>query len=81
MEPEFISVKQASEVLNISKPTFYHLLNKNRITSALMGRRRLVDVQSIRNLANQIRTDGFLKINNDDQLLLQSAKHIAPEVA
>lgn len=48
IEPIFISVKQAAEALGISAWQVYQLLDRQDIESRYQGRRRSVDVKSLR---------------------------------
>ena len=49
--PIFISVKQAAQMLGISSWTCYQLLDQQAIESRYQGRRRLVDVESLKKYA------------------------------
>lgn len=51
LEPIFVSVKQAAQMLAISPWSCYQLLDANAIDSRYHGRRRLVSVASIREYA------------------------------
>jgi excisionase family DNA binding protein len=46
--PITVSVKDAASMMGVSPFTMYDLLNKQAIYSVYQGRRRLVDVESLR---------------------------------
>lgn len=53
-DPIFISVKQMAVMLNIGRSQAYALLNSGAIESKYIGRRRLVDVTSLRAFADAL---------------------------
>jgi excisionase family DNA binding protein len=57
IEPIFVSVKQAAQALGISPWTCYQLLDDKKIVSRYHGRRRLVDVASLREYARNLPTE------------------------
>lgn len=54
IDPIFVSVKQAAHLLGVSPWSCYQLLDAGEIESRYYGRRRLVDVQSLRRYAAQL---------------------------
>lgn len=57
IEPIFVSVKEAARALNISPWSCYQLLDDKLIVSRYQGRRRLVDVASLREYAASLPTE------------------------
>lgn len=57
IDPIFVSVKEAARALNISTWSCYQLLDENKIDSRYQGRRRLVDVASLREYARNLPTE------------------------
>lgn len=57
IEPIFISVKEAARALNVSTWTCYQLLDEGKIGSQYQGRRRLVQVASLRQYAADLPTE------------------------
>ena len=56
LDPVFVSVKQAAELLAVSPWQIYDLLDKQAIESRYQGRRRLVVVSSLRKYAESLPT-------------------------
>lgn len=54
IEPIFVSVKQAAEALNVTPFSVYQILDAQKIKSQYFGRRRLVDVESLREYAKSL---------------------------
>lgn len=54
IDPIFISVKQAAEALNVTPFSVYQILDTQKIKSQYFGRRRLVDVESLREYAKNL---------------------------
>lgn len=54
MEPIYLSVKEAARVLGVSTWTMYQKLDKQVIESRYEGRKRLVDVESLRQYAKSL---------------------------
>jgi excisionase family DNA binding protein len=54
IEPIFISVKQAAQVLSLTPWTIYKLLDDQKIASHYEGRRRLVSIESLREYAKNL---------------------------
>lgn len=54
IEPIFVSVKQAAQMLGISPWSCYQLLDRGQIESRYYGRRRLVAVTSLRHYADRL---------------------------
>lgn len=52
IEPIFVSVKHAADVLALSPWSVYQLLDEQKIESSYQGRRRLVNVKSLRRYAD-----------------------------
>ena len=52
--PIFVSVKEAARLLNISPWVCYQLLDEKKIDSRYQGRRRLVQVESLREYAQNL---------------------------
>lgn len=59
--PIFVSVKQAAQMLAISPWSCYQLLDAQAIDSRYQGRRRLVDVASLREYARNLPTEAPVK--------------------
>lgn len=57
IDPIFVSVKEAARALNISTWSCYQLLDDRVIDSRYQGRRRLVDVASLREYARNLPTE------------------------
>jgi excisionase family DNA binding protein len=55
---ELLTVSEACEKLRVSKPTLYRLMRAKKIASIKLGRRRLVDMQSIRELIGRLKQEG-----------------------
>lgn len=51
IEPIFVSVKQAAEALGVTPWQTYKLLDEQLIDGRYLGRRRLVNVESLREYA------------------------------
>lgn len=51
LEPIFVSVADAADMLALSRWTMYQLLNEQAVKSVYQGRKRLVDVASLREYA------------------------------
>lgn len=51
MEPLLISIRQAAEVLGVGRSTVYDLIDRGAVHTKTIGRRRLVLVTSLRELA------------------------------
>ena len=51
IDPISISVKDAAEALGVHPMTIYRLCDQQAIKSAYLGRKRLVDVESLREYA------------------------------
>ena len=47
MEPIFVSVREACEIINLGKTKFYELLNEGRVESTRIGTRRLIVLRSV----------------------------------
>ena len=47
MEPNFVSVREACEIINLGKTKFYELLNEGRVESTRIGTRRLIVLRSV----------------------------------
>jgi len=58
LEPEFVSVREAGEILGIGLSNAYNLIRANKLQIVKFGRRTLVDVSSVRQLAGKIRSNG-----------------------
>jgi hypothetical protein len=56
LAPIFVSVAQAAKMLAISPWSCYQLLDAQEIKSQYKGRRRLVDVESLREYAKNLPT-------------------------
>ena len=56
LDPIFVSVKEAARALGISPWSCYQLLDSQQIESRYHGRRRLVDVKSLRKYAASLPT-------------------------
>lgn len=50
MEQIGISIQQAGQVSGLSRMTLYRLINRNKLDTVKVGRRRLVKVASLRSL-------------------------------
>ena len=57
IDPIFVSVDDAAKVLALSPWSVYQLLDSEEIRSVYRGRRRLVDVASLREYAAGLPTD------------------------
>lgn len=55
--PIFVSVKQAADMLAISPWSMYQLLDDGSVKSQYKGRRRLVQVASLREYAESLPTE------------------------
>ena len=51
MEPIFTSVSGAARALNLGRTSIYALINTGRLETIKLGRRTLITVKSIRQLA------------------------------
>ena len=56
LAPVLVSVKQAAQMLGISPWSCYQLLDEGAIVSRYIGRRRLVEVESLRAYAQALPT-------------------------
>lgn len=54
MEPIFVSVKDGGKMLGLGKTSMFVLINSGRLETARFGRKRLVTVASIRNVADEL---------------------------
>lgn len=54
--PIFVSVKEAAQALNIATMSMYKLLDEQAVKSQYHGRRRLVNVESLREYAENLPT-------------------------
>ena len=50
MQPEAVSVAEAAKMIGLGVTTTYSLINEGKLGSVKIGRRRLVRVESIRQL-------------------------------
>lgn len=57
LEPIFISVKQAAEMLGIAAWSVYELCDSGAIASQYHGKRRLVRLESVRAYADSLPTE------------------------
>jgi excisionase family DNA binding protein len=57
IEPIFVSVQEAADALNVTRWQMYKLAKDGQVTSKLLGRRRLVSVDSLRAYADALPTD------------------------
>ena len=59
LDPIFVSVKQAAEMLNVTPWSMYQLLNEPKcpVDSRYFGKRRLVNVESLREYAASLPTE------------------------
>jgi hypothetical protein len=55
--PIFVSVKQAADMLAISPWSMYQLLDEGSVKSQYKGRRRLVQVASLKEYADNLPTE------------------------
>jgi hypothetical protein len=55
--PIFVSVKQAADMLALSPWSMYQLLDAGSVKSQYKGRRRLVNVASLREYAESLPTE------------------------
>lgn len=49
LEPEFVSLTQASQLLGLGKTTIHKLINEGRLETLKCGKKRLVRLRAIRN--------------------------------
>lgn len=54
--PIFVSVKEAAQALGLTTWSVYKLLDEQKIASQYHGRRRLVNVESLREYAESLPT-------------------------
>lgn len=57
IQPIFISVQEAADALNVTRWQMYRLAKDGLVTSKVLGRRRLVSVESLREYAESLPTD------------------------
>jgi excisionase family DNA binding protein len=57
IDPIFVSVQEAADALNVTRWQMYKLAKDGQVTSKLLGRRRLVSVDSLRAYADALPTD------------------------
>lgn len=57
IEPIFVSVQEAADALNITRGEMYKLAKGGQVASSLLGRRRLVSVQSLHDYAASLPTE------------------------
>jgi excisionase family DNA binding protein len=57
LEPRLLSLKQACQVLGISRTSLYALLASNQLRSVTVGRRRLVTREAIDEFVARLPTD------------------------
>ena len=57
LEPRLLSLKQACQVLGISRTSLYALLTSNQLRSVTVGRRRLVTREAIDEFVARLPTD------------------------
>lgn len=59
IDPIFVSVKEAARAINVSPWVMYQLLDEQppAVVSRYKGRRRLVDVESLREYARNLPTE------------------------
>jgi len=50
LEPRFVPVPQALRFSGLGKTTLYQLIKDGRLKSVAIGRRRLIDLSSLRDL-------------------------------
>lgn len=48
MEKPFLSVRETTSLLGISRSYFYQLLNQNAFMTCKLGKRRMIDASSLR---------------------------------
>jgi len=53
-EPLLVSVAEMARVLGISRAQAYVLLNRERIESRYVGRRRLIPYEAVRHIADSL---------------------------
>lgn len=53
MDPIFISITDTAKALNLGRTSIYELINTGQLDTLKMGRRRLVSVASIKQLAGK----------------------------
>lgn len=59
-EPEkLLTVREAYEMLRISKWTLYQLLHRRELESVQIGRRRLIPMSSVTKLIEKLKTDAY----------------------
>jgi excisionase family DNA binding protein len=62
LEPELVAVEDAAPVLGIGRSTFYKdIINQGLIEPVYIGRRVLIAVEDVRELAKQLRAAGDLR--------------------
>ena len=54
IEPLFVTIPEAGNVLGVKRSTIYRLLDDGRLRATKLGARRLVSVASIRELAAKL---------------------------
>ncbi|TDD62030.1 DNA-binding protein [Kribbella antibiotica] len=57
-----LTVAEASDALRISRWALYQLINKRRLKSVLIGRRRLVPQEDLNAFVAQLRTEGSVDV-------------------
>lgn len=57
VDPIFVSVKEAANIVGLSPWTMYQLLDAKAIESRYAGRRRLVSVESLKAYAERLPTE------------------------
>ncbi|RED17496.1 excisionase family DNA-binding protein [Parasphingopyxis lamellibrachiae] len=56
MDAIFISIHEAGKALGIGRSKCYELISEGRLETAYLGRRRLVKVESVKALAEEIQS-------------------------
>lgn len=59
MEPEFLRVEDAAAILRLSEREIYRLINAGELKTYPYGRRKLIEPNSVREVAKKIRDGEF----------------------
>lgn len=57
-QPVLLTIEEARSVLRISRWSLYQLINRNRLKTIRLGRRRLVAADDLRALLDELRQAG-----------------------
>lgn len=60
--PLLLTVPEASDALRISRWALYQLINKRRLKSVVIGRRRLIPQDDLHEFISQLRAEGGVDV-------------------